>query len=70
MMTPYQRKQFLADYVAHRGQTWSALRDKPRRFPVRRVGDGFTYHDAASHDDASAFRRRQIARVLQHWGRS
>lgn len=48
---------------ARNAQTWSTLHKEPLRHPVRRVGDGFTYHPADTHDDASLFRARQKKRA-------
>lgn len=61
-VTPYARKRLLSA-VATQGQTWSTLQHEPKRHPVRRVGDGFEYHAAATHDDASLFRARQKKRA-------
>ena len=47
------------------GQSWAQQRRICRPAQPLRLGDGFKYATAASHDNASHFRRRQQQRARE-----
>jgi hypothetical protein len=51
--------------IAKHGQSWSQQRRVCRPAKPLRLGDGFRYHTAASHDNASQFRRRMQQRIRE-----
>jgi hypothetical protein len=46
-------------------QTWAQQRRVCRPAQPLRLGDGFRYHTAASHDNAALFRRRMLNRLRE-----
>jgi hypothetical protein len=46
-------------------QTWAQQRRVCRPAQPLRIGDGFKYHTAASHDNATLFRRRMNQRIRE-----